>query len=76
MIVTQTIEVVNAVSSGQCVVLEAIWTGTLAIGFDTLKPGEKAEALEVWGEHVTALVGGSHERSVESRSQTKSQLAS
>ncbi|MGB6768030.1 MAG: hypothetical protein WBE50_08045 [Methyloceanibacter sp.] len=48
MIVTQTIEVVNAVSSGQCVVLEAIWTGTLAIGFDTLKPGEKAEALDAW----------------------------
>ncbi|MGA7371596.1 MAG: hypothetical protein WBW37_03040 [Methyloceanibacter sp.] len=73
MIATQTIECRLLRS---CVVPEAIWTGTLAIGFDTLKPGEKAEALEVWGEHVTALVGGSHERSVESRSQTKGQLAS
>ena len=30
VIKAQTIEIVNAVSSGQCVVLEAIWTGTLA----------------------------------------------
>ena len=29
MIKAQTIEIVNAVSSGQCVVLEAIWIGTL-----------------------------------------------
>jgi hypothetical protein len=56
VIATQTIEYRLLRS---CVVPEAIWTGTLAIGFDTLKPGEKAEALEAWGEHVTALVGGS-----------------
>ncbi len=40
----QTIEIVNAVSSGQCVVLEAIWTGTLAVGFGTLKPGDQLRA--------------------------------
>jgi SnoaL-like domain len=44
VIATQTIEVVNAVSSGQCVVLEAIWTGTLAIGFGTLKHGDQLRA--------------------------------
>src|SRR5262249_30236808 len=44
VIATQTIEVVNAVSSCQCVVLEAIWTGTLAIGFGTLKPGDRLRA--------------------------------
>jgi hypothetical protein len=40
----QTIEIVNAVSSGQCVVLEAIWTGTLVVGFGTLKPGDQLRA--------------------------------
>jgi ketosteroid isomerase-like protein len=38
------IEIVNAVSSGQCVVLEAIWTGTLAVGFGTLKPDDQLRA--------------------------------
>lgn len=33
----QTIEIVNAVGSGECVVLEAIWTGTLAIAMGNLK---------------------------------------
>src|SRR6476620_7234606 len=37
-------EIVNAVSSGQCVVLEAIWTGTLAVGFGTLKPDDQLRA--------------------------------
>jgi hypothetical protein len=41
VIAAQTIEVVNAVASGQCVVLEAIWTGTLAVGFGTLRPGDE-----------------------------------
>ena len=44
VIAGQTIEIVNAVSSGQCVVLEAIWTGTLAVGFGTLKPGDRLSA--------------------------------
>ena len=44
MIKAQTIEIVNAVSSGQCVVLEAIWTGTLAVGLGTLKPGDQLRA--------------------------------
>ena len=44
VIKAQTIEIVNAVSSGQCVVLEAIWTGTLAVGFGTLKPGDQLRA--------------------------------
>ncbi|MGB3036446.1 MAG: nuclear transport factor 2 family protein [Methyloceanibacter sp.] len=38
------IEIVNAVSSGQCVMLEAIWTGTLAVGFGTLKPDDQLRA--------------------------------
>jgi hypothetical protein len=41
VITAQTIEIVNAVSFGQCVVLEAIWTGTLAVGFGELKPGDQ-----------------------------------
>jgi hypothetical protein len=44
VIKAQTIEIVNAVSSGQCVVLEAIWTGTLAVGFGTLKPDDQLRA--------------------------------
>src|SRR4029077_4518622 len=44
VIKAQTIEIVNAVSSGQCVVLEAIWTGTLAVGFGALKPGDQLRA--------------------------------
>ena len=44
VIKAQTIEIVNAVSSGQCVVIEAIWTGTLAVGFGTLKPGDQLRA--------------------------------
>lgn len=40
VITTQTFEIVNALSSGQCVVLEGIWTGTLAVGFGELKPGD------------------------------------
>jgi ketosteroid isomerase-like protein len=44
VIAKQTIEVVNAVSSGQCVVLEAVWTGTLAMGFGALKPGDQLRA--------------------------------
>jgi hypothetical protein len=35
----QTIEIVNAVGTGQCVAIEAIWTGTLAVGMGSLKPG-------------------------------------
>ena len=35
------IEVVNAASSGQCVVLEAIWTARLQVGFGTVKPGDQ-----------------------------------
>jgi hypothetical protein len=44
VIATQMIEVVNAVASGECVVLEAIWTGTLALGVGTLKPGDQLRA--------------------------------
>jgi ketosteroid isomerase-like protein len=40
----QTIEIVNAIASGQCVVLEAIWTGTLAVGFGALKSGDRLRA--------------------------------
>jgi len=44
VIKAQTIEIVNAIASGQCVVLEAIWTGTLAVGFGALKPGDRLRA--------------------------------
>jgi len=40
----QTIEIVNAVGSGECVVLEAIWTGTLAIAMGNLKLGDQIKA--------------------------------
>jgi len=40
----QTIEIVNAVGTGDCVVIEAIWTGTLAIGLGVLKPGDQIKA--------------------------------
>jgi hypothetical protein len=45
VITTQTVEIVNALSSGQCVVLEGIWTGTLAVGFGELKPGDQLGPL-------------------------------
>lgn len=35
----QTFEVVNAVASGNSVVLESIWTATLAVALGTLQPG-------------------------------------
>jgi hypothetical protein len=35
----QTFDVANAVASGNCAVLEMIWTGTLAIALGTLRPG-------------------------------------
>jgi hypothetical protein len=35
----QTVEIVRAISSNQCVALEAIWTGTLAVGVGELKRG-------------------------------------
>jgi ketosteroid isomerase-like protein len=40
----QSFEVVNAVATGNCVAIEAIWTGTLAIGLGSLKPGGKMRA--------------------------------
>ena len=44
MIKAQTIEIVNAVSSGQCVACSRHWTGTLAVGFGTLKPNDQLRA--------------------------------
>ena len=43
MISTQTIEIVNAVASDQCVALEVLWTGMLAVG-GALKPGDQLRA--------------------------------
>jgi ketosteroid isomerase-like protein len=40
----QTYDVVNAIRTGECVALEVIWTGTLAIGFGNLKPGDQMRA--------------------------------
>ena len=40
----QTIEIVNAVGTGHCVAIEAIWTGTLAIAMGNLKPGDQIKA--------------------------------
>jgi ketosteroid isomerase-like protein len=44
VISAQNFEVVNAVATGNCVAIEAIWTGTLAIGLGSLKPGDKMRA--------------------------------
>jgi ketosteroid isomerase-like protein len=44
VISAQSFEVVNAVATGNCVAIEAIWTGTLAIGLGSLKPGDKMRA--------------------------------
>lgn len=43
-IAAQSYEVVNAVASGHTVVLETIWTATLAIGFGKLAAGDKMRA--------------------------------
>jgi ketosteroid isomerase-like protein len=40
----QTYDIVNTVGAGNCVALELIWTGTLAIGFGALKPGDTMRA--------------------------------
>lgn len=40
----QTIEIMNAVGTGECVVLEAIWTGTIAVPMGNLKPGDQIKA--------------------------------
>jgi ketosteroid isomerase-like protein len=40
----QNFEVVNAVATGNCVAIEAIWTGTLAIELGSLRPGDKMRA--------------------------------
>jgi ketosteroid isomerase-like protein len=44
VISAQSFEVVNAIATGNCVAIEAIWTGTLAIGLGSLKPGDKMRA--------------------------------
>jgi len=41
VISTQTVEIVRAISSNPCVALEAIWTGTLAVGVGELKSGDQ-----------------------------------
>jgi len=40
----QAFEIVNAIASGNSVVLESIWTGTLAVGLGTLQPGATMRA--------------------------------
>jgi ketosteroid isomerase-like protein len=44
VISAQSFEVVNAVATGNCVAIEAVWTGTLAVGLGSLKPGDKMRA--------------------------------
>ena len=36
----QSFEVINALRTGDCVALEAIWTGTLAVAVGALRPGD------------------------------------
>lgn len=43
-ITSQSYEVVNALASGNCVVLETKWTATIAVGFGKLKPGDMMRA--------------------------------
>ena len=43
-ITSQSYEVVNALASGNCVVLETKWTATIAVGFGKLKPGDIVRA--------------------------------
>jgi len=43
-IARQSYEVVNAMASGHCVVLETIWSATLAVGFGKLLPGATMRA--------------------------------
>jgi ketosteroid isomerase-like protein len=47
----QTFEMLNAVASGNCVVLETIWTGTLAFALGTLLPGAvmRARFAQIFG---------------------------
>lgn len=40
----ETYEIVSVTEEGQRVVLEAIWTGTLAVGFGSLAPGDVMRA--------------------------------
>jgi ketosteroid isomerase-like protein len=44
VIASQSYEIVNAIASGNTVVLEAIWTATLALGFGSLAPGDTMRA--------------------------------
>jgi SnoaL-like domain len=43
-IVRQSYEVVNAIASSNCVVLETIWTASLAVGIGKLSPGDTMRA--------------------------------
>jgi ketosteroid isomerase-like protein len=43
-ITAQSYEIVNAIASGNCVVLESIWTATLAVGIGKLVPGDTMRA--------------------------------
>jgi ketosteroid isomerase-like protein len=43
-IAAQSCEIVNAIGSGNCVVLETIWTATLAVGFGKLAAGDTMRA--------------------------------
>ena len=44
MLSDQAFEIVNAIASGNSVVLESIWTGTHAVGLGTLQPGATMRA--------------------------------
>jgi len=44
VLAAQTYEVANAIGSGECVAIEVVWTGTLAIGVGDLKPGDQMRA--------------------------------
>jgi ketosteroid isomerase-like protein len=44
VITSQTYEIVNAVRTGDCVAIEAVWSGTLAIPLGSLKPGDAMHA--------------------------------
>jgi hypothetical protein len=43
-IATQSYEIVNAFASGNCVILETVWTATLSISLDSLAAGDTLRA--------------------------------
>jgi hypothetical protein len=57
LIASQSFDVINAIASGSCVVLETKWTATLAVGVGKLAPGDAMRAPSPSFEFRIAVTG-------------------